>query len=91
LAGELEPPVCASFKNGPQHHNGFCLSSFQVWRLGEHFRTMIVIVGFGFVKTNQKIDPKYSDLSKVFNYHVFCLIYKDKSMWNLSNAKLNDH
>jgi hypothetical protein len=52
---------------------------------------MIFLVGFGFVQTNQKIDPKYSDLSKVFDYHIFCPIYKDKLMWNLSNAKLNEH
>jgi len=74
-----------------QHQQCFCLSSFQVWHLGKHFKKMIFLVGFGFVKTNQKIDPKYSDLSKVYDYHIFCPIYKDKSMWNLSNAKLNDH
>jgi hypothetical protein len=57
-------PSFASFKNGllftiTTSTMLFCLSSFQVWRLGEHFRTMIFLVGFGFIKTNQKIDPKY--------------------------------
>lgn len=75
MAGELEPPVLPLSRMvhflPSQHQQCFCLSSFQVWRLGKHFRKMIFLVGFGFVKTNQKIDPKYSDLSKVYDYHIF--------------------